>query len=169
MTGQKLEQRSRRWESSFDGHPRGAETETERFQVCVVQSTDVAPCRMARGSRPAQACQALSDTFDPVCREFGCLTAPIFADIPHVLSSKPRWCGDVAMFFLEHHDICPTCGGESSNGNLLWVAGDGLGVLQRSVRMLEVVIVCENAPHAAPRRRSRHNSYSPSARAGRRC
>ena len=49
---------------------------------------------------------------------------------------------EVARFF-QHHDICPTCGGESSNGNLLWVSGDGLGELQRSVRMPEVVIVFE--------------------------
>ena len=33
-----------RGKSRFDGHPRGEESETQRFQVRVVQSTDVAPC-----------------------------------------------------------------------------------------------------------------------------
>ena len=43
----------------------------------------------------------------------------------------------------------PTCGGDYSNGNLLWAAGDGLGVFQRPARMPEVVIVPEKAPHGA--------------------
>ena len=73
----------------------------------------------------------------------------------HTRAGSPRLRGrrvlvgdaEVATF-LEHHDICPTCDGESSNGNLLRVAGNGLGVLQRSVKMPEVT------HHGAPRRRS---------------
>ena len=60
--------------------------------------------------------------------------------------------GEVAMLFGPH-DICPTCGGACSNGNLLWAAGEGLGVLQRSVRIPEGVIVCVDAPCGAPRRK----------------
>ena len=43
----------------------------------------------------------------------------------------------------------PTCGGDNSNGNLLRAAGDGFGVLQRSARMPEVVIVRVKEPHGA--------------------